>query len=244
MCNIKLKVSLLSLLVVNLAAFDAWAEGSYLDRNASRAQVLKALKNTRSISKASPARRAHSRPSRAASKSSRTASRSSRVSARSSRVSAKGSKSKRVRKIVREPLPTSEGNPNAGPASFRLQFQINSAQLDPKTIPFLDTIGELLHREELKGYSFVVEGHTDASGSEIYNRDLSQRRAEAVRNYLVEKHGIDGERLTIRGWGESRLMNGTNPYDAVNRRVTFSAPEEIEAERSVSGAIPAAPEGS
>ncbi|WP_176722320.1 OmpA family protein [Candidatus Thiosymbion oneisti] len=243
MCNIKLKVSLLSLLVVSLAAFDAWAEGSYLDRNASRAQVLKALKNTRSISKA-PTRRAHSKSSRTSSRSSRTASRSSRVSARSSRVSAKGSKSKRVRQIVREPLPTSEGNPNAGPVSFRLQFRINSAQLDPKTIPFLDTIGELLHREELKGYSFVVEGHTDASGSEIYNRDLSQRRAEAVRNYLVEKHGVDGERLTIRGWGESRLMNGTNPYDAVNRRVTFSAPEEIEAERSVSKAIPAAPEGS
>lgn len=187
MCNIKLKVSLLSLLVVSLAAFDVGAEGSYLDRNASRAEVLKALKNTRSISKA-PTRRAHSRPARAASKSkraasksSRTASRSSRVSARSSRALAKGPKSKRIHRVVRESLPASEGNPDAGPASFRLQFRINSDRLDPKTIPFLDTIGELLHREELQGYSFVVEGHTDASGSEVYNRDLSQRRAEAVR---------------------------------------------------------------
>jgi len=230
MCNIKLKISLLSLLMVSLAALDAGAEGSYLDRNASRAQVLKALKNTRSISKA-PSRRTYSkssrtpsRSSRAASKSSRAAARSSRVSARSSRASAKGSQSKRAQKVVREPLPASEGNPDAGPASFRLQFRINSARLDPKTIPFLDTIGELLHREELKGYSFVVEGHTDASGSEVYNRDLSQRRAEAVRNYLVEKHGIEGQRLAIRGLGESRPMNGTNPYDAVNRRVTFMMP--------------------
>lgn len=101
-----------------------------------------------------------------------------------------------------------------------------------------------MHREELKGISFVVEGHTDASGSAVYNYDLSQRRAEAVRDYLVEKHGIDRECLTIRGLGESRPMNGTSPYDAVNRRVTFSAPEEIEAERSVSGAVSAGPEGS
>jgi len=121
-------------------------------------------------------------------------------------------------KVVREPLPASEDNPDAGPASFRLQFRINSARLDPKTIPFLDTIGELLHREELKGYSFVVEGHTDASGSEVYNRDLSQRRAEVVRNYLVEKHGIEGQRLAIRGLGKSRPMNRTSPYDTVNRR--------------------------
>jgi len=204
MCNIKLKVSLLSLLAVSLAAFGAWAEGSYLDRGTSRAQVLKALKNTRSISKA-PVRRAHSKSSRtsskskrAASKSSRTYSRSSRALSRFSRASTQGSKFKRIRRVVREPLPTSEGNPDAGPASFRLQFRINSDRLDPKMIPFLDMIGELLHREELKGYAFVVEGHTDASGSEVYNHDLSQQRAEAVRDYLVEKHGIDRVSSTAR----------------------------------------------
>ncbi len=235
MRNIKPKISLLSLLVISLAAFDAWAEGSYLNPNASRAEVLRALKSTRSISKAPPARRVHSK------KSSRASSRGSkpkraRSGSKPKRVY-RASKPRRTRSVVQAPLPPSEGNPDAGPASFRLQFRINSARLDPKTIPFLDKIGEVLHREELKGFAFVVEGHTDASGSEALNRDLSQRRAEAVRNYLMEKHGVAGERLTIRGLGESRPLNGTNPYDAVNRRVTFSAPEEIEAERSASEAV-------
>ncbi|MCB2262649.1 MAG: OmpA family protein [Candidatus Thiosymbion ectosymbiont of Robbea hypermnestra] len=76
--------------------------------------------------------------------------------------------------------------------------------MDPKTIPVLDKIGEVLQREELQDFAFVVEGHTDASGSETYNRELSWQRAEAVRNYPVRKHGVDEKRLAIHGMLKTR----------------------------------------
>lgn len=227
MSNSKLKVGLLFLLVLGFTSPDVWARGSFLDEGASHAQVLQALRNTRSISKKSPIRRVPAKSSRAGPKSSR------------------GVKSGRRSQVTtRQPLPASTGDPQAGPASFRLQFRINSARLDPKTIPVLDKIGEVLQREELQDFAFVVEGHTDASGSETYNRELSWQRAEAVRNYLVRKHGVDEKRLAIHGVGESRPMEGTNPYAAINRRVTFSAPAASEAAPSAADRAPTAPEDS
>ncbi|MDO9387573.1 MAG: OmpA family protein [Thiobacillus sp.] len=65
-----------------------------------------------------------------------------------------------------------------------------------------------------------VAGHTCSIGTEEYNLGLSQRRAEAVRNYLVSK-GVSADRLTARGYGESRPVasNATREGRAQNRRV-------------------------
>ncbi len=64
----------------------------------------------------------------------------------------------------------------------------------------------------------MLAGHTDAKGGETYNQGLSERRAEAVKNYLQEKHGIDGSVLTA-GYGKSQLKNTANPFAPENRRV-------------------------
>jgi hypothetical protein len=51
-------------------------------------------------------------------------------------------------------------------------------------------LGKALSDPNLKGSTFVVAGHTDAVGSEIYNQDLSERRTDSIKRYLVDKFGI------------------------------------------------------
>jgi outer membrane protein OmpA-like peptidoglycan-associated protein len=67
----------------------------------------------------------------------------------------------------------------------------------------------------------TVEGHTDAIGSDAYNQGLSERRANAVRDVLVEQHGIDVNRVSAVGYGESRPVadNDSESGRAINRRV-------------------------
>lgn len=69
--------------------------------------------------------------------------------------------------------------------------------------------------------STVVEGHTDSVGSDAYNQGLSERRANAVRDVLVNQYGVEGDRVSSVGYGESRPVadNETDEGRAVNRRV-------------------------
>ena len=67
----------------------------------------------------------------------------------------------------------------------------------------------------------LIEGHTDAVGSELYNESLSQRRAQSVRRYLVTMHGIDASRLEAVGLGEHSPLPGHGPLAGENRRVQF-----------------------
>jgi OOP family OmpA-OmpF porin len=69
----------------------------------------------------------------------------------------------------------------------------------------------------------LVEGHTDSIGSHAYNQRLSERRADAVRDYMVS-HGIDPSRITTRGWGETKPVasNQTEEGRAQNRRVELT----------------------
>jgi outer membrane protein OmpA-like peptidoglycan-associated protein len=77
-------------------------------------------------------------------------------------------------------------------------------------------------REHPESVSVSVEGHTDGEGPAEYNRGLSQRRAEAVRDYLARKD-IAPERMQAQGFGEDRPVqsNATSAGRAANRRVEF-----------------------
>lgn len=104
--------------------------------------------------------------------------------------------------------------------SIPVRFGFDSAEILPDARAQLDAVAagiKLLPN----GQSIVVEGHTDATGSDTYNLSLSQRRAESVRNYLVRVHGIEFRRLTPAGFGEHRPIAGIDPYAAENRRVQF-----------------------
>ena len=67
----------------------------------------------------------------------------------------------------------------------------------------------------------VIEGHTDHRGEDAYNLTLSEERAQSVRSYLVERHGIAAERLTVAGYGETQPVdtNDTPQGRHNNRRV-------------------------
>jgi outer membrane protein OmpA-like peptidoglycan-associated protein len=105
----------------------------------------------------------------------------------------------------------------------QVHFAFDSAEVLPESRPYLDEVGRMMQLESVTGKKLVVEGHTDATGSDAYNQRLSERRALAVANYLVKHHGVQPERITTRGRGESAPLPGRPGEDPLNRRVQFQA---------------------
>ena len=103
--------------------------------------------------------------------------------------------------------------------SLPVQFSFDSAEIQPSARKQLDALAEGI-RLLSEAKTVLVQGHTDAAGTEQYNEQLSQRRAQAVKNYLVAA-GIDAARLRAIGKGEHAPLSGTDPYAAENRRVQF-----------------------
>jgi outer membrane protein OmpA-like peptidoglycan-associated protein len=112
--------------------------------------------------------------------------------------------------VRRDDLPT---------ADLEVYFEFNSAAIGPAALPMLKTLGQALADGRLAGGTFIVGGHTDAKGDEDYNQRLSQRRAQAVRDFLVGNFPIDPGKLMAIGYGEEQLKSAEEPLAAVNRRV-------------------------
>jgi outer membrane protein OmpA-like peptidoglycan-associated protein len=109
---------------------------------------------------------------------------------------------------------------HAGALALPVQFAYDSAEVLPSARQQLDALAEgILMLPALQ--SVVIEGHTDASGSDQYNEQLSQRRAYAVKRYLVAFHRIDPARLRAVGLGKFAPLAGRDAYAAENRRVQF-----------------------
>jgi outer membrane protein OmpA-like peptidoglycan-associated protein len=100
-----------------------------------------------------------------------------------------------------------------------IQFDYNSAQITTTSMPSVQALGKALSNADLKGSTFVVAGHTDAIGSEAYNQDLSERRADTIKRYLTEKYGINGTDLVTVGYGKTKPKDPNVPMDPINRRV-------------------------
>lgn len=98
-----------------------------------------------------------------------------------------------------------------------IQFEYNSTQLTRDGALQVQELAKAI--KMLANESFEIVGHTDASGTETYNMNLSQQRAKAVAEYLVNDHGINPARLTSVGKGESVLLETNNPNSGKNRRV-------------------------
>lgn len=104
---------------------------------------------------------------------------------------------------------------------LQINFAVNSYDIPANFRPVLDQIGQRM--SSTPGAKLVVEGHTDASGDAGYNMVLSQRRAEAVKNYLMQNHLIPATNISVVGKGETELLDAANPSAGVNRRVQFRA---------------------
>jgi outer membrane protein OmpA-like peptidoglycan-associated protein len=100
-----------------------------------------------------------------------------------------------------------------------IQFDYNSADISTTSMPSVQALGKALSNANLRGSTFVVAGHTDAIGGEGYNQDLSERRADSIKRYLVEKYGIAGTDLVTVGYGKDKPRDPNAPMDPINRRV-------------------------
>jgi len=102
---------------------------------------------------------------------------------------------------------------------LEIKFDYNSANIAKTALADMDNLGKALTDSSLKGSTFVLAGHTDAVGSEEYNLDLSSRRADSVKRYLMEKYSLAPDHLVTAGYGKTRLKNKDNPKAPENRRV-------------------------
>ncbi|MCY3844097.1 MAG: OmpA family protein [Acidobacteria bacterium] len=101
---------------------------------------------------------------------------------------------------------------------LHIEFDFNSAELTASARRDLDRVASALADARLADGLVTIEGHTDATGSEAYNRRLSGQRATAVTSYLVQR-GVAARRLTAVGFGEERPLTGYAPTDGRQRRV-------------------------
>jgi outer membrane protein OmpA-like peptidoglycan-associated protein len=111
---------------------------------------------------------------------------------------------------------------------LEIYFDYNSARISSESEPQLDQLGEALRNPRLSSATVVVAGHTDAKGSEKYNEGLSDRRADAVKRYLIDKLKVPEENLTTAGYGKRHLKNPDEPFAPENRRVQILNTPETE----------------
>ena len=117
-------------------------------------------------------------------------------------------------------MPFSGRAESAAPSiDLEIFFEYDSATIAPSAVRTLVILGQALASPQLKGGTFLIAGHTDAKGSREYNRALSERRARAIRDFLIETFKLDGSRLIAIGRGMDDLKNKSEPYASENRRV-------------------------
>jgi outer membrane protein OmpA-like peptidoglycan-associated protein len=101
--------------------------------------------------------------------------------------------------------------------NLAINFEFNSAILQTDANINLKKLCVVLPK--LEGQQFLIGGHTDSKGSDAYNQALSERRAKAVRNYLITECHIPAENLTSKGFGKTRPLLPDDPAADANRRV-------------------------
>lgn len=120
-----------------------------------------------------------------------------------------------------EPVPAAEPAPGRYKycITLHIEFDIDKADIRPEYHDEVAKVGDFMKKYPTT--TAVIEGHTDNVGTAEYNMGLSQRRAESVVNYLVDKFGIERSRLTAKGYGLTRPVadNATNEGKQKNRRI-------------------------
>jgi outer membrane protein OmpA-like peptidoglycan-associated protein len=102
---------------------------------------------------------------------------------------------------------------------YGIYFDLDKSEIKPASLPTLQVVGELL--DKYPDLSLKIEGHTDNQGEASYNKQLSEKRAQAVERHLVKSFSIASNRLKAIGFGEERPLNDnvSEAEQALNRRV-------------------------
>jgi OOP family OmpA-OmpF porin len=103
--------------------------------------------------------------------------------------------------------------------TLAVHFRLNSARIDPRSYRAIGLMADALYHPALYGYCFLIVGHTDVTGRREYNLRLSERRAQAIRNALINPFGISPQRIDEVGLGEEQLLDPRHPKSPENRRV-------------------------
>lgn len=103
--------------------------------------------------------------------------------------------------------------------NFQIKFAFDSAALTDGEAAKLDTLCEVIKASDIA--QFKIIGHTDASGTDTYNQNLSLLRAEEVKRHLVDDCGVPDQKLVAEGVGEAFPLDPNDPRADVNRRVEF-----------------------
>ena len=108
----------------------------------------------------------------------------------------------------------------------KVTFPVNRFEISDEAKAIIDE-AITPFKQENRGVFFEVEGHTDATGPDAYNLRLGEDRAEAVRNYLRDQHGIALSRIEVMSYGESQPVvdNKTKENRGVNRLVVIKVLE-------------------
>ncbi|AZC17338.1 MULTISPECIES: OmpA family protein [Pseudomonas] len=125
------------------------------------------------------------------------------------------------------PAPAPEPAPEAPVAEvvrveLDVKFDFDKSVVKPNSYADIKNLADFM--KQYPQTTTVVEGHTDSVGPDAYNQKLSERRANAVKQVLVNQYGVGAERVQSVGYGESRPVadNATEAGRAVNRRVEAS----------------------
>ena len=131
--------------------------------------------------------------------------------------------------VKQEPPPPPPPAPAPAPVEEKIvlngiRFDFDKSVIKPEFVPVLDEAVDILKKHADK--KVEIQGHTDSIGTEAYNEKLGMRRADSVKNYLVDK-GVTAENLSTVSFGESNPVadNGTKEGRAMNRRVEFKVME-------------------
>jgi outer membrane protein OmpA-like peptidoglycan-associated protein len=123
-----------------------------------------------------------------------------------------------------QPRPRGEGK-----LQLQVQFDYNSAVITPASQALLDKLAGAMKNPALANLEFLVEGHTDTTGTGAGNLRLSNRRAAAVRDYLAKASGVPPGKMAFIGMGSAKLADPAHPTGAINRRVVIVSLEPLPA---------------
>ena len=126
--------------------------------------------------------------------------------------------SNEIEQALKKPKTRGIGIRRNAKVDLDIPFEINSSELRPDASAQLEQLELALQKESLANSRIQLAGHTDASGSAAYNRQLARDRAESVKRFLVQR-GVDAERLEVVGSGADELLFPEDPLHAGNRRV-------------------------
>ncbi len=130
--------------------------------------------------------------------------------------------------VVAEPVVYEEVAAEPVRVELDVKFDFDKANVKQDSYSDIENLAEFM--KQFPQTATTVEGHTDSVGNAAYNQKLSERRAAAVRDTLVNQYGVEAERINAVGYGKDRPVadNATSEGRAINRRVEASVEAQPE----------------